>query len=194
VELRTLSEQIGKTVLSGFRVDVKVHERVKDSQLDLGPFRRHVVWNTDVAPGHQVIGIVSGIVLGEVQLAQTDKTFVDLGNISPDKPTPITFKLESTDPQIELTLDEKHTLDLLSVELIAGKSGKEAENKKTWQVRVLFNKDLGYHGRFPIQTRAGYDTDVACSVVFQLSRKAPAGNSSSVPVRRLYVPVRGVVQ
>jgi hypothetical protein len=192
-ELKTLSEQTGKTVLSGCRVDVKVHERVKDSQLDLGPFRRHVVWNTDVAPGHQVSGIVSGNVLGEVKLAQTNKTFVDLGNISPDKPTPITLTLESTDPQIELALDEKHTLDLLSVELVDGKAGKEAENKKTWQVRILFNKDSGFHGRFPIQTRPGYDTDVACSVVFQLSRKSPSGDSASDPVRRLYVPVRGVV-
>jgi hypothetical protein len=194
-ELKALSKEVGTPVLSGCRIDVKVQERVKDAMLDLGPFRRHVVWNTDVAPGHQVSGIVSGSVLGEVRLAEGNKkAYVDLGNISPDAPAPVTFTLESADPQIELTLDEKHTLDILSVEIVDGPSGRqEAEKKKSWRVRVVFRKDSGFHGKFPIQTRAGYDTDVVCSVVFQLSRRKSSGDSVSVPVRRLYVPVRGVV-
>jgi hypothetical protein len=193
-ELKALDEQVGAPVRSGFRVEVKVHERVGDAQLDLGPFRRQVVWNTDVALGHQVSGIVAGSATGEVRLTGTNgKAFVDLGNVSPQNSAPVELTLESTDPQIELRLDEKHTLDILSVELVDGKSGKEAQEKKTWRIRVAFRKESAFHGKFPTQNRAGYDNDVACSVVFHVSRRAVPKDAAAVPLRRLYVPVHGVV-
>jgi hypothetical protein len=193
-ELQVLSQKTGITVLAGYRVEVVVHERVGDAQLDLGPFRRSAIWNTDLAAGHQVTGIVSGSVLGEVRFIEPKgKAFVDFGNISLTDPAPVTFTLESTDAKLDLTVDDKHTLDILAVELLDGESGKQVEGKKRWQVRVVFRKDSGFHGKFPTQNRAGYDTDVACSIVFQLSRRPPSGDGNGSPVRRLYVPVRGVV-
>ena len=193
-ELKTLSQRASVQVLCGYRVEVIVHERIGDAQLDLGPFRRSAVWNTDIAKGHQLTGIVSGSVLGDVRLAEpVGKAFVDLGNISPNEPAPVTITLESNDPRIELTLDDKHTLDILAVELLDGKSGKENQDKKSWRARVVFRKDSGFHGKFPTQNRAGYDTDVACSIVIQVSRRSPSGDGISSPARRLYVPVRGIV-
>jgi hypothetical protein len=194
-ELKALEEQAGSSVRSGCRVAVKVHEKVGDiARLDLGPLRRIVVWNTDVAQGQQVSGIITGSVAGEVRLTGTKaKAFVDLGNVSPGKTAPIEFTLESTDPLIELSLDEKHTLDILTVELVDGKAGKESDNKKTWRVQVEFQKDSAFRGKFPTQNRAGYDNDVSCSAVFQISRRNARGDAPAKPVRRLYVPVHGVV-
>jgi len=193
-ELKALSKKNGTTVLSGYRAEVVVHERMGDAQLDLGPFRRLAIWNTDVAAGHQVTGIVSGSVLGEVRFTQPNgKAFVDLGNVSPKDPAPVIVTLESNDPQIELSLDEKHTLDILAVDLLDGKAGQEDQGNKRWRVRVAFRQDSGFHGKFPTQNRAGYDTDVACSIVFLLSRRPASGKGTAKHMRSLYIPVRGVV-
>src|SRR5262249_16948583 len=115
-ELKVLGDKIGRPLLSGYRVTVAVRESARDARLALGPLHRQVVWNLDVAKGHQVIGIINGSVQGEVRLAEADgKSFVDMGKISASDPAPVTFTLESDDPRLEVTVDEKSTLDFLSV-------------------------------------------------------------------------------
>jgi hypothetical protein len=97
--------------------------------------------------------------------------------------------VESRDPQLELTVDEKRTLEFLRAEMLDGKEGKAAGDGRRWRVQVRMRKDALFRGDFP-KPRPGYDTAVACSVVFVVGRPGAAG----APVRRLYVPVRGTVK
>jgi hypothetical protein len=194
-ELKTLSEKTGATVRAGYRLAVTARERAGDARLDIGPFRRLVNWATDVFPGHRIQGVVSGSVDGEVKLADAvGQTFVDLGQISPDEPAPVTFALVSNDPHLELSVDEKSTLHFLLAELLDGKEGKSIKGSKSWRVRVQYRKDSDFRGPFPLRERPGYDSEVACSIVFQLARQSPSRGATGHSVRRLFVPVHGVVQ
>jgi hypothetical protein len=190
-ELRSLSGQAGTAVRVGYRVAVTVRERADDARLDIGPFRRQVALRTDVFPGHEVRTYVTGTVRGEVWLASArDKDYVDLGSISTDAPKPVEFTVAGHDPGLELTVDAKKTLDFLRAELLDGKEGKTAGDGRQWRVRVLFRKDSLFRGEFPRPLQPRYDSAVACSVVFLVGGRGPAG----APVRRLYVPVRGTVK
>jgi hypothetical protein len=189
-ELQSLSENLRGTVRSGYRVAVQVREQAGDIRLDLGPFRRQVTWATDVFPGHEVATHICGTVLGEVVLAGSpSKSLIDLGTISPASPKPLTFTLESHDPQVQLSLDEEKTLHFLQVDLLDGKEGKATDHGKSWQIRVQFRPDSLFRGPIPNADRAGYDTAIACSLVFSISRP---GSENQRP-RRLFVPVQGMV-
>jgi hypothetical protein len=186
-ELRTLAEKTGKTVLSAFRVIVIVHENVGDRRLDLGPFRLPVAWQTDVAPGHLTSTVVTGSVAGEVELvSDKGKPFVDLGAFSPTRSSPNVFVLESSDPNIDLAVDEERSLEFLKAELV---DAQVADGKKRWQVRVQYRPDALFRGTFPSADRPGYDSDVACSLAFRILRPDADKENS----RRLLVPVHGVV-
>jgi hypothetical protein len=163
-------------------------------QLDLGPFRRQVSWTTDVAPGHAVHGTVSGSVLGEVKLVNAaGKEFVDLGKVAPNDPAPVTFALESNDSSLQLSIDEQSTLHFLAAELLDGKEGRPIQGGRSWRVRVRYRSDSDFRGPFPQRERQAYDSDVACSVVFHLSRQSTPEGANNQPFRRLFVPVHGVV-
>jgi hypothetical protein len=193
-ELKSLSEKEGANLQVGFRLTVAASERVGGAQLDVGPFRRQVNWRTDIAPGHELHGTVSGSVLGEVKLVDAPgKEYVDLGKVAPNDPAPMTFALESNDPSIQLSLDEKSTLHFLAAELLDGKEGRPIQGGRSWRVRVQYRKDSDFRGPFPQRERPGYDSDVACSVVFHLARQGTPGELNSQPFRRLFVPVHGVV-
>jgi hypothetical protein len=193
-ELAALSKKIRTTIRSGYRVTVSVRERADKTLLDIGPFRRPVAWSTDVAQGHKVLGTISGRVQGEVKLAEpAGKTFVALGKIAANDPAPVLFRLESNDPQLELAVDDKATLEFLTVELLDGKEGKPIPGGKSWRVRVLFRKDATFRGQFPVRERPGYDSDAACSIVFHVLRRGQTVGFDSKFVRRLLVPVHGVV-
>jgi hypothetical protein len=190
-ELRALSAKAGTAVRAGYRVAVTVRERADQARLDIGPFRRKVVWKTDVYPGHEVSAHVSGTVRGEVALAAPeDKAFIDLGTVSAPHPKPVTFTLESRDPQLQLAVDEKGTLDFLQVDLLDGKDGTATAGGKSWQVRVVFRAGAPFMGQFPHPDRAEYDSPAACCIAFLLSRPG----SDGAPARRLLVPVRGTVR
>src|SRR5262249_30545364 len=193
-ERKMLSEKLSRTVRAAYRVSVTVREREGETRLDIGPFHHKLAWSTDVAPGHQVSGHVSGIVQGEVGLADAqEKSLVDLGTISASEPKPVDFTLQSDDPQLQLTLDEGRTLDFLKVEVLDGSSGTITNNRKSWRVRVAYRPDSGFQGKFPNRDRAGYDSAVLCSVVFRITRAAQAADAATQPARRLLVPVRGSI-
>jgi hypothetical protein len=190
-EVRAVSDRAGTAVRAGYRVTVTVRERADDARLDMGPFRRPVVLHTNVFPGHEVRTHVNGTVRGEVWLAAAEgKGFVDLGTLSTTAPEPRVITVESRDPQLELTVDERRTLEFLRVELLDAKEGKPAGGGKSWRVRVRMRSDALFRGDFPKPMQSGYDTAVACSIVFVVARQGPA----AAPVRRLYVPVRGTVK
>jgi hypothetical protein len=211
-EMQALSGKVGTAVRAGYRVTVTVREQAGDNRLDMGPFRRRVVWKTDVIPGHQVSTHVNGTVRGEVWLAapltlpsppggegrvRGEDESVDLGLVLPTDPKPLIFTLHSSDPQLRLTLDGESTVEFLKVELLG--PGEERDNLvkegadaggKSWRVRVLFRTDSLFRGPFPNPARPGYDSAGLCSVVFFVSRQGEAGQ----PPRRLFVPVRGTVR
>src|SRR5262249_38744727 len=120
-ELRSLSRAAGTAARAGYRVPVTVKEREGSARLDIGPFHRPIVWKTNVFKGHEVRTHVNGTVLGEVWLADPEgKPFVDTGTVIPTEPEPVTFTLESHDPQIRLTVDENRTLNFFNAELLDG--------------------------------------------------------------------------
>jgi hypothetical protein len=193
-ELKTLSEKLGKTVRSGYRLSVTVAERSGDTRLDFGPFHHPMSWTSDIGPGHQVSSYVNGTVQGEVKLAHANgKPIVDLGAISPGAPRAVVFTLESSDPQLQLTVDEDKTLEFLKVELLDGPTGKPADNRKNWQVRVVFRSGSLFRGKFPNRERPGYDSPVRCALVFRITREENGAVPAGQPARRLFVPVRGSV-
>ncbi len=191
-ELHALSlKPGGAEVRAGFRVKVTVREQADDQRLDIGPFRRRIVYKTDIYTDHQVETYVSGWVEGEIALAGSEcKDHLDFGTIIPDDPKPVTFTLESRDPRLQLSVDEERTLPFFKLELLDGKEGKTSERGKRWQVRVVFRKDALFRGEFPNPTRPGYETADACCLVFLLLH--PGQESSKE--RRLLVPVRGNVR
>lgn len=191
-ELRVLSQKGGADpVRAGFRVQVTVREQADGHRLDIGPFHRRIVYKSNVYEDHQVTTHVNGTVAGEIGLADSQgKDHIDCGMILPNEPKPLTFSLESSDPQLELSVDEERTLPFFKVELIDGKQGKRSEKGKRWQVRVEFRKDALFRGEFPNSTRPGYDSADLCSLVFILTH---SGGSPSME-RRLFVPVRGNVR
>jgi hypothetical protein len=199
-ETRALSDKIGRAVRCGYRVTVTVRERADDTRLDMGPFRRRVVWKTDLAAGHQVSAWVNGTVRGEVWLSSPssadggeggkEEAFVDMGTFLPADAAPMSFTLESHDPQLRLTVDEQNTVDFLKAEMLDGEDGKPTGGDKTWRVRIRFRADSLFRGPFPNRDRSGYDTAELCSVVFLVSRPGQTGR----PARRLLVPVRGTAR
>src|SRR5262249_33121283 len=122
---------------------------------------------------------------GEVKLAD-GTPYVDMGTIKVASPMPVTFTLESEDPQLELSLADDQLLDFLGVELLDSKNDQNAAGRKTWRIRVQFKTDSLFRGTFPDPERPGYDSDASCTIAFVLSRKGQ-------PWRRLLVPVRGTV-
>jgi hypothetical protein len=181
----------GDPVLSAYRVKITVKERTNGKQLDIGPFYQVITFTTDVSSDLKVNAAVKGTVDGEIGLADAEgKDFVDLGLVIPSKPQPVTFTLRSRDPEMQLTLDEKRTVDFLQVELPDGKEGKLDGNERKWQVRAMLRTDTMFRGPIPNPNSAGYTTAVDCSVVFLLSR---SGKTDSPP-RRLLIPVRGTVR
>jgi hypothetical protein len=190
-ELRTLSQKASAQVRAGYRVKITVREQADDHRLDLGPFHRRIVYKTDVYEDLRLNAYVNGTVMGEITLADSEgKDSIDFDTITPSDPKPVTFTLDSRDPQIQLSVDEERTIPFLKIELLDGKEGKPAEKGKRWQVRALFRKDALFRGEFPNPTRPGYDSADSCSLVFLLSRP---GQSPSKE-RRLFVPVRGKVR
>jgi hypothetical protein len=187
-EMQALSAKVGTTVRAGYRLTVTVRERAADTRLDMGPFRRRVVWKTDLAPDHRVSTHVNGTVRGEVSLREHD--FIDLGTFLPTNPKPLIFTLESHDAQLRLTVDEENTLAFLQVELLDGEEGCVSGSDKTWRVRARFRTDSLFRGPIPNRDRPGYDTAEVCSVVFLVSRPGQTGR----PARRLLVPVRGTAR
>lgn len=181
----------GDPVLSAYRVKITVRERAGDKRFDIGPFHRSIVYKSDVYAGHIVTTFIDGTVEGEVALAASEgKDFVDLGLVIPTEPKPVTFTLESRDPQLRLTLDEERSIDFLNIELLDGKEGKSAEKGKRWRVRVVFRTDALFRGPIPNPNNPGYVTAMQCSVVFFVSRP---GTEAS-PALRLFVPVRGTIR
>jgi hypothetical protein len=194
-ELRPLSEKTGINVLSGYRVAVTIREKADNARLDLGPFRRKIIWKTDVFSGHQVSAEVEGTVQGEVSLkVPEDMSFVDLGTFLPTDDKSWTFTLSSEDSQLRLTLDSDKSLNFLNVELLDGAEGKPADSGKSWRVRIKFRSESFFRGSFPNADRAGYDSAVLCSVVFVLSHPDTASPAKDAAKRRLYVPIRGNVR
>jgi hypothetical protein len=57
----------------------------------------------------------------------------------------------------------------------------------------MFRKDATFRGQFPMRERPGYDSDVACSIVLRVLWRPQIGGLDSKFVRRLLVPVHGVV-
>ena len=184
----------GNKALSGYRVVVTVNERVGEDQLDIGPFRRMISWETDASP-QPVRGSVFGSVLGEVSAhiaGKPDGYRLDMGRIDPQNPVVHNITIESADPQVELTLDDK-SLDILKVELAEGAKGKDVNLpdgsvRRTWTVHVSYRPDSGFPGRFPDNDRAGY-TVADCVVAFKI---AHAGEKNERQ-RRIRVPVAGQV-
>jgi hypothetical protein len=194
-ELRTLSEKTGTNVRSGYRLTVTVREHAGNRRLDIGPFHRRVVWRTDALPDHRVSSHINGTVFGDVSLASPeDKTFVDLGTISPEAPLPVVFTLTSRDPRMRLVVDEERSLSLLRIELLDGEDGTTVENGKTWRVRVVFRTDSLFRGVFPNSERPGFDSAAVCSIVLRISHDGTAGSRSKQSERRLLIPVRGTVK
>lgn len=194
-ELHALSEKIGTTVRSGYRLTVTVKEHVGDRRLDIGPFHRRVVWKSDAFPDHRVGSHINGTVRGEVSLASPEnRELVDLGTIAPEAPQPVVFTLHSHDPRLRLAVDKERSLSFLRAELLDGEDGKMVGKEKTWRVRVVFRTDSLFRGVFPNAQRRGVDSAAVCSIVFRIPHAETAGASAKQSERRLLVPVRGTVK
>ena len=193
-ELETLPKQQEGKALCGYRVPVTVNERVGDSQLDIGPFRRNIAWKTD-ASAQPVRGAVYGSVTGEVSAfiaGKPDYPRLEMDRIDPDNPVIHTINIESVNPHVELTLDEK-SCDILNAKLVEGAKGKDVtlsdgSVRRTWTVQVTYRPDSGFRGPFPDKDRAGY-TSADCLIVFKI---AHAGVKKEQP-RRIRIPVAGQV-
>jgi hypothetical protein len=188
-ELQALSDKVGSPVKSGYHVQVVVREHAGDRRLDIGPFRRRVVWKTDVIPDHRVSSYLNGTARGEVSLvAPEDKPYLDLGAILPTAPQPEVFTLQSPDTRIRLSVDEERSLSFLRVELLDGSEGKSTREGKSWRVRVALRTDSLFRGTFPNPDQPGVESAAVCSIAFRITR---AGSASA---RRVLVPVRGTVR
>lgn len=192
-ELDRLTQVQGRKALSGYRVVITVRERVGDQQLDLGPFRREVVWKSNAVKDPFRVH-VQGIVLGEVTAfvaGKPDDPRLDMGAVNPDRPLQHKIRFETENPQVELTLDDR-TTDFLKVEMLDGKEGKtetfgDGSVRKTWTVYVSYRPESGFRGRFNDPERPGYE---ACAVAFKVTH---AGAVNEQP-RRIKVPVAGQVR
>jgi hypothetical protein len=112
--------------------------------------------------------------------------------IDPQNPKVYNIIIESENPQVELTLDDK-SCDILDVKLVEGAKGQEVRLndgsvRRTWTVNVSYRPDSGFRGRFPDNERDGY-TVSDCVVAFKI---AHAGEKNERQ-RRIRVPVAGQV-
>jgi hypothetical protein len=193
-ELEALSKGQGRKALSGYRVAITVRERAGDTQLDLGPFRREVAWKSNAVKDSFRVH-VHGIVLGEVTAfvaGNPDDPRLNMGAVNPERPTQHTIRLETDNPQVEVTLDEQRTTDFLKVEMQDSKEGKiekfgDGSMRKSWTVYVSFRPESGFRGPFNDPTRPDYEPR---AVIFKV---AHAGATNEQP-RRLKVPVSGQVR
>jgi hypothetical protein len=188
-ELKDFGLAHARTYLSGYRVAVTVHERAGDAQLDIGPFRRPVVWKSD-ASKVPIEAHVQGIVLGEVVVASGEKNDprVQMGAINPRRPAPLEFVLESDNPTVELTLDKDRTADFLKVETPDGTAGKlVGATTKSWTVTITFDPQSEFRGRFPDRERPGYEST---GVVFKITH----AGAKKEQERRIKVLVSGQVR
>src|SRR5262249_43054983 len=189
-ELDKLSKKQSRKALSGYRVAITVRERSGDHQLDIGPFRREVVWESNAGkepcPVH-----VQGVVRGEVNAfvaGNPDTPRLHMGIVNPAGTQQFKIRLETVNPQVEVTLDDR-TTNFLKVDVVDGKEGKkeifgDGSTRKTWTVYVSIRPDANYFGPFPDLEKPGYES---CAVVFKITH---AGATNEQP-RRLKVPVAG---
>jgi hypothetical protein len=195
-ELKYLSMEPRKNkALFGYRVAVTVKERDGERQLDIGPFRRGIAWKADDI-AEPVRASVGGNVLGEISASvagSPEYPRLDMGSIDPANPTVHEIHLESANPQVELTVDEK-SCDLVKVELVEGSKGKDVtlndgSTRRKWTVKVSFRPESGFRGPFPSWERPGY-TPADCMVAFKITH---AGAKDERP-RRVRIPISGQVR
>jgi hypothetical protein len=191
-DLDFLTQRTSRKALSGYRLTVTLRERAGDQQFDIGPFRREVRWKSD-AMKDPIKAHVNGIVLGEVTAFvadSPDNPRLNMKLIHPDRPQIHKVRLETENPQVQLTLDES-TCDFLKVEMLDGKEGKKGLGAgaalTTWEVNVSFRPDAQFRGRFPDPERPGYELT---AIVFKINH---AGVPNETP-RRLRVLVGGQVE
>lgn len=105
-ECTAFSEAQVTRVLSGYRVNLKIKERLSDSvQLDLGPFRRKLVLTTDLGVEPPAL-VVTGIVRGDVLVGnQDDKDRLVLGYFPAERGTKKNVILTTTQPGVVLVAD-----------------------------------------------------------------------------------------
>lgn len=176
----------GEKVRCAYRIPVTVHEQLDEKRhLDLGPFRRRVQWHTDVSPDHPVSGFVQGLVEGEVKFfAPESRFYVDLGTVRPDQGIETTFELQSENPEVQLVVDPKQTVDFLDVRLEEVGSG----SPKTWKATVRIKPDALFRGTFPDTERPGYQSTRVVLTIVKNSDKPGA------EPRRISIPVKGTIR
>jgi hypothetical protein len=192
-DLDRLTMQSKHTTKAGYEVEVTISERVGDTQLDIGPFLRTLRWKSN-ASREPVSAQIRGIVVGEVSMVSGDPDLprIDMASINPERPIAVPFVLESENPAVELTFDEKQSADFLKVDQPDGKAGKlvklaGGEVRKKWDLSVTYRPESGFRGSFPDRERKGYERP---ELVFRITH-AGAKNEQE---RYLKIPVRGQVR
>jgi hypothetical protein len=115
----TLSKQVPVRVLSAYRIFVKLYERLpsKGAQLDLGPFKHHLVLKTNQADFETLTVTVPGTVRGDITVgAGESRDKIRLPTFPASRGTTATVPIQANHPGLKLVIDS-HKPEYLGVEL-----------------------------------------------------------------------------
>jgi hypothetical protein len=98
--------QLYTTPLTIYRVHVTVHERVSGKQMDLGPFFREIVLQSDQPDCDPLAVTVQGIVRGDIDLGTgEDRDQIKLQSFASSKGTQASFPIRVRQPGVRLELE-----------------------------------------------------------------------------------------
>jgi hypothetical protein len=130
----------------GYAVQVTIHERRGDNQLDLGPFSRKLLVNGGTDEEQSVL--LTGTVRGRIQVGdKADRDRVDLGTFKAVRAVERNIVITSDDPTVRLELAQKHP-ESMQVEL---KEQPGGFGQKRWKMRVEAGPNM-FSGLLPQDT------------------------------------------
>jgi hypothetical protein len=133
-------------VRCAYRVSVSIHERQPGNgkQLDLGPFQKKLQLTTDQDDFPTLELPVQGMVRGDVTVGtETERDMIILKTFPVRKGREVTVPVESSQPDMKLTIDSKKP-DYLRVQLVERKD-LSSPGRKRWDLTVAVppNSRLG---------------------------------------------------
>jgi hypothetical protein len=125
-------------VVSAYRIDVTIHERLPNNgkQLDLGPLHRKLLLTTDQEDFPTLELAVQGMVRGDVTVGtEAQRDMIVLKTFPYRKGKSVTVPVESNQPDMILEIDSKKP-DYLRVELEPRKE-LASPGRKRWDLTVI---------------------------------------------------------
>jgi hypothetical protein len=130
-------EASARHVLSAYRIDVTIHERLPNNgkQLDLGLFHRKLIFATNQEDIPTLELAVEGVVRGDVTVGtESERDKIVLKTFPARKGKEVSVPLESNQPDMRLTIDSRKP-DYLKVNLVE-RTDAAAPGRKRWDLRV----------------------------------------------------------